>query len=139
VPNPEIESGVRLNYGTGTASFSQRDVPLISGQEYIMSCYVRCTSGGGTFYLYPYHESGNTIAKFLVSTSEWKRYSYTFTAFGSMSFLFAKSTEAGTIEICGMKLELGNKATDWCPSPWDMVSRIDYNALADRVAALESK
>ena len=34
---------------------------------------------------------------------------------------------AGVLEICGLKLESGNKATDWSPAPEDIESNLQNN------------
>jgi len=121
-PNPDIESATRMTItGTSTDSYSQRNIPLVSGLEYTMSCYVRLISGDGRGYILPYDNTTNAaiVTSAFTATSDWKRVSCTFAAKGILSAIFAKSTAAGVIEICGEKLELGNKETDWSPSPWD--------------------
>ena len=40
------------------------------------------------------------------------------------------------IEVCGLKLEKGNRPTDWSPAPEDAERRI--TSLEARVAALEA-
>jgi len=143
-PNPDIVQGWRiLNTGENTheVSVAQSSVPLIIGREYTVSCYVRAVSGTISFKL-QHGIDGYYVSKAVVITqTDWQKASFTFTAAASIgSFYFiSRAVSTGAVEICGMKLESGNKATDWSLSPWDMVSRVDFNALADRVAILESR
>jgi len=140
-PNPDIVFGVRIDDESdiSTCPFWQF-VPLVIGIEYTLSCYVRCGSGEAAAYLQYGADGGWKRKNFSNIPDYWTRLQYTFipTVSGGTTFGLTESTIA-VAEFCGMKLEVGNKATGWCPSPWDMVSRVDYNALADRVAVLEAK
>ena len=57
-------------------------------------------------------------------TTEWKKYAitYTTTTYGSLTF---RPNYAGVaIYLANVKLELGNKATDWTPAPEDLVTEV---------------
>lgn len=57
-------------------------------------------------------------------TTEWKKYviTYTTATYGSLTF---RPNYAGVaIYLANVKLELGNKATDWTPAPEDLVTEV---------------
>lgn len=57
-------------------------------------------------------------------TTEWNKYAitYTTTTYGSLTF---RPNYAGVaIYLANVKLELGNKATDWTPAPEDLVTEV---------------
>lgn len=103
-------------------------IPVIEGQQYTLSYYARKTSGTANVWfemgVSPYVSySGSAL------TTSWQRYSHTFTYtnsamagsgytrayFGTTS----KSASACVVEMCGFKMEKGNKASDWTPAPED--------------------
>ena len=57
-------------------------------------------------------------------STEWKKFEMTYTATGTGSVTF-KLNSAGTLYLANIKLELGNKATDWTPAPEDIDNRFD--------------
>ena len=63
-------------------------------------------------------------------TNDWKRYWVTWTLAGSGDITVEKHVlfrlyYGGTASVCGVKLEKGNKATDWTPAPEDVNQKID--------------
>lgn len=56
-------------------------------------------------------------------STEWKKFEMTYTATGTGSVTF-KLNSAGTLYLANIKLELGNKATDWTPAPEDLIKSI---------------
>lgn len=78
-------------------------------------------------------------ARSLFTSSEWKKFSFTFTVGSDSSWLYAVDGEGGEItrfylsvfnysiyplNMRKCKLEYGNKATDWSPAPEDIESRV---------------
>ena len=57
-------------------------------------------------------------------STEWKKFEMTYTATGTGSVMF-KLNSAGTLYLANIKLELGNKATDWTPAPEDGIAKVD--------------
>lgn len=95
-------------------------------QIYTVSFYAKCSSAGATIVasrsLIPTDSSEK-----LTLTTTWQKYIATFkstdtVAGGSLSFQI-NNTKA-TYYIANVKLELGNKATDWTPAPEDIDSAI---------------
>lgn len=130
-PNANIKTGVKINI-TSTAKLDvcQDSVPVVEGEEYTMSCYARRTSGSSNLS-FQFGVSDGYSGKVIQNiTNKWVRYSRTFTIGaknhieGKTSIYFGATTAAGTLEICGMKLEKGNKDTDWSECPQDIENNI---------------
>ena len=110
---------------TYTASFYYRGTADLSVYFYGPNGYVGCvatTASNGTTNNSVNGNDGNvTFAK----DSEWKRYWVTWTLHktgGShlnKHLLFRRKGTTGYIDIAGVKLEEGTKATEWSPSPFD--------------------
>lgn len=107
--------------GRSLCFYSDATVPMINGQEYTMSMYARKTSGNGKIRFMVGYSSYPDYNNYIDVTSEWKRYSYTFTysdsatggSGGARAYFGASCAVVGVVETFGWKLERGNKATDW--------------------------
>lgn len=118
---------------TYTASFYYRGTADLSVYFYGSNGYVGCvatTASNGTTNNSVNGNDGNvTFAK----NSEWKRYWVTWTLHKTggthlkKNLLFRRKGTTGYIDIAGVKLEEGTKATEWSPSPFDTLyaSNID--------------
>lgn len=53
-----------------------------------------------------------------VLTSEWQRYEQSFIGTASIQNIVFSSLSSMTVEITGIKLEIGDKATEWSPEAW---------------------
>lgn len=112
----------------GIGYYKGKTVPLLDGQKYTFSCWARKTSGTASVQ-FVYGQTSWVGSSHLALTNGWRRYSFTFThtqsrvgGTGGAKIEFkgiSKSTAACTVEICGMKLELGERATDWSAAPED--------------------
>lgn len=109
---------------TYTASFYYRGTADLWVYFYGPSGYVGCvatTASNGTTDNSANGDGNVTFAK----NSEWKRYWVTWTLHetgGShlnKHLLFRRKGTTGYIDIAGVKLEEGTKATEWSPSPFD--------------------
>ena len=111
---------------------------MMSGQKYTLSFWVK----GDV-------ESSMTVCGGVIPvTSEWVRYGVSFTA-GGEDLVVAFDT-VGTYYLFNTQLEIGNKATDWTPSPDDVDDAVNNAAqdasnaqqtagdAASRVAAAEA-
>lgn len=110
---------------TYTASFYYRGTADLFVYFYGPNGYVGCvttTASNGTTNNSVNGNDGNVT---FTKDSEWKRYWVTWTLHktgGShlnKHLLFRRKGTAGYIDIAGVKLEEGNKATEWSPSPFD--------------------
>lgn len=117
-----------------------------SSKEYTLSFYAKkypqVTTGKVTTYFFP-----NCVAEGITSqgvkttaadgvvnfnlTNEWKRYWVTYKTLanvsGAKNILFRAFKNYGS-SICGVKLEEGNKASDWSPAPEDMATNKSVEA-----------
>ena len=111
-------------------------VQLQEGETYTLSLYVR-KQGNLTFYLFAGdpRKVGSAQAEVVSTNSEivnsgaqntWYRVYVAFRVTQS-GYCFARPEKSGTgyIDVCGFKLERGNKASDWSPAPEDLESKID--------------
>lgn len=85
-----------------------------SNKTYTASIDAR-SPDGAILIFYPY--GAGSMSKSYTVTSQWKRYSFTFTATqsGTASMTYHVSQTSGvTLQLKHPKLELGQKATPWC-------------------------
>ena len=106
---------------------AQDVVPVLIGKEYTLSCYAK---GTGTLRLQVGKTPYSSLSYELSSVSSWTKYSYTFVAgdgngaSGNNTNVYFANRGIGELWICGMKLEVGNRATDWTPSPTDVLEDV---------------
>ena len=108
---------------------------------YTCSLYVK-TDTLNNFQMYP--NLGGTGLKYNILSKDtsvteintWKRIWMTIevTEDGVMQFGVEPTNIGGNVWICGLKLEKGNKATDWTPAPEDVDSDIS-TAKADAISS----
>ena len=131
-PNPNVRYGRRVNKkATGDGGIRQNVVPLVVGEKYAFSCYARGIDGNTHFRL-QYGVTSNWRVEEWILTSNWKRFHITFVATTATTdiILNMQTSATGAFEICGEKLESGNKATDWSQSPWDIENAINSVAIS---------
>lgn len=114
-----------VNQGGSWVRFEQ-DYSFEAGQTYSLSAFVRSTTGGTTLYAFA---PGNSKELTRNLSTEWQRVSHTFAitedVVSPAYFVIPNGTNStGSLQICGYKLEKGNKATDWTPAPEDVENRI---------------
>lgn len=111
---------------------------------YTCSLYVK-TDTLNNFQMYP--DLGGTGLKYhtlsqdtdVTDINTWKRIWMTIevTKDGVMQFGIEPNKVGGNVWICGLKLEKGNKATDWTPAPEDVDS--DISSAKDEAVASANK
>lgn len=71
-------------------------------------------------------------------TTEWQRYSVTFTtkSGGTIYPSVCSNKDGITIYAAGYKLEKGSVATDWCPNPSEILTQSDYAKIKAAIVAL---
>nr|DAE95363.1 MAG TPA: tail protein [Caudoviricetes sp.] len=133
-PVPGILKGIRVkdNTNNGNKDLGQ-NVKLIVGQRYTMSCWARVspTSDGPNVNLLIRSWTTNDTNRVLfktISNKNWVKYSLSFTADTENNGIQFGQNGPGNIEICGMKLELGNVPTDWSLAMEDIQSQLDEKA-----------
>lgn len=112
-------------------------IPLNNSDVYTLSCWVRGSASGLTCRLQPFYASSTDtggVGTFTL-TGEWQYISYTTvrsplnTATYSGGYVYLiPSANVDTMEVCGLKLERGNKATDWSPAPEDVDAKTNEAA-----------
>ena len=112
--------------GTGGGSYSDEDsFEIVQEETYTISFWAKDT---GSLQVNGYIASLNrksdnyyiTLGSGFKLSTEWKRYSYTFKANTSGTFVRRSIIYiADTVWLSHFKLEKDNKATDWTPAPED--------------------
>jgi hypothetical protein len=109
--------------------YSGKAVKLLDGQTYTISCWAK-RSGGAATMAFQYGQTGYKASSRSAITTSWKRFSWTFkfsqSAAGGTDgarvyfLVHSKDSAATTVLVAGMKLEIGDKATDWSLAPEDV-------------------
>lgn len=117
-------------------------IDLEANTQYTLSAWMKQTDGGRAWY-YDIKANGASTSdkdgsEVAVGT-DWSRCYVTFTISTADTYCprFEQSVAGATLWVAGLKLEKGNKATDWSPAPEDIEG--DVSALEQRVSAAELK
>ena len=101
--------------------------------EYTLSCWIKLeTVSNVVFYLNNAQSWANPLAVLNVTGNlgEWKKVVITFKPYSNLKSNIhiggngVVTQGAGNILICDMKLEKGNKPTDWSPAPEDIENKV---------------
>jgi len=112
--------------------------------EYTLSCWIKLeTVSNVVFYLNNAQSWANPLAVLNVTGNlgEWKKVVITFKPYSNLKMNFhiggsdTTSQSEGNILICNLKLEKGNKPTDWSPAPEDLANHEDVIQKVSRVGA----
>lgn len=102
---------------------------VVKGEIYTFSAYVKSSNESKVyFYSAPSGQSyTNGDNKIFNISTEWIRISvsFTITKTATAQFRFEKPESTSKLYICGIKLEKGNKATDYTEAPEDVQSYTD--------------
>lgn len=138
-PHTAIKKGIRIvgNTNGGKKDFGQF-VNLEIGQKYTISCWARVHSNSSqnnvNFLMRSYTSNDrNRILVKNISNRDWVRYQFTFTADAVNNSIQFGQNGNGSLEICGMKLEKGDRATDYDISNSEIVSVVEFNDVVDTV------
>ena len=99
----------------------------VSGELYTLTVWVDVQTSGMSVYVGRGGAAQTIMTCTPSSTNKWYKFTATYTAAanGSLSFY---ANKAGSFAISKIKLERGNKATDWSPAPEDVEADIDEAA-----------
>ena len=104
-----------------------------AGDIYTFSGYVKKTDGYTRIY------AANATSNILVGTTndEWEYFytTHTITSDGTFNVRLENTNDTATTYVCGLKLEKGNKATDWTPALTD--PDVEVEELKQKVTTLE--
>ena len=120
-----------IQIGIAQDGFTNR---FIAGELYSQGAWIRGSSAF-TCYLQPiWNDANNTgHGNDFAITTDWQYYKVeglkllgTQQSTYSAGYFYARNVPTGGwVEVCGMKLERGSKATDWTPAPEDVASDIE--------------
>ena len=109
-------TGWRLN-AAGASTISQ-SVPLPSG-TYTLSVYARNFSGTAQTLQLRYTRSGGNAVQGVTTTTNWTRFSFTFTSVTSLIDVRILTTGAGDFSLWGAQLDAGS-LTPYQPNGYDV-------------------
>ena len=162
-PVASISTGIRFKNKEGSAGKNigvcwyggdYKGVPLKAGTKYTISCYARKISGASTakMYIYPMLKDWSIYGDFLtdyIASNEWVQLSKTF-EFDPIKMgdndpkaariyftVLATNAELFEVQVCGFKLEEGEVATPYEPSPIEIT--IELGRKADSESVLEQQ
>ncbi len=127
-------------YATNSGSTQPKLFPLTAGKRYTISFWGKLTeaiTGDDNNFYFGQEQQGGYVSVKL--TTIWQRFTYTFTARADNAILFY-TLKVGSFAITGLKLESGDKATDWTPSTEDTEAKISVvsNKIDLSISDLES-
>lgn len=115
-------------------------IDLVLGQTYTISFVAKCDSNV-QLEIKDDSENNVALAYATINSKDWKLYSTTFvvrTKKVTPKVCFLTRQDSATIYIKKIKLELGNKSTDWTPAPEDVDNAINEERTT-RQSAIETK
>ncbi|MFJ7681666.1 phage tail protein [Peribacillus butanolivorans] len=122
---------------TGQFGYAQDNVKVIDDEYYTLSVWVKVTNGNGSFLLQegqsPWTGKNFNMEEII---GKWIRLSYTFKASGNLTNIYigqATTENYFSAEVTGVKLEQGNKASNWSPATEDMATQSQISQLADDI------
>ena len=113
--SPEgVQNAALINFTSGANYFQNGGGGMVSGNTYTISCYVkRALSTDQVFKIYG---NGNIVSGNFTATSEWQRFTYTFTA-ASTNFSCGLTTPSTCqIHLYGFQVEQATYATSYIPT-----------------------
>lgn len=115
-------------------------IDLVLGQTYTISFYAKCDSN---VRLEVKDDSLNNIYLTYINldSKDWKLYTSTFVVTKNAAqpkIAFLTRQDTATVYLKKIKLELGDKATDWTPAPEDVDEAINTERT-ERQSAIETK
>nr|DAO60113.1 MAG TPA: Minor structural protein 4 [Caudoviricetes sp.] len=131
-------SGCLVYKYTGQWNGLGQMIALEANTQYTLSAWLKQTDGGSVRY---YDTAASGAAQSDKSGSavevgtDWSRRHVTFTvsAAGTYCPRFEQSAAGATLWVAGLKLEKGNKATDWSPAPEDPAGGLSIDSDYSRV------
>lgn len=152
-PISEISVGIKNVISSTSNSgknLSWRRIHLQDGETYTMSLYARCTDAEKMKFRFRWLvTNGSYVTKYVTvdMTGKWQRVSCTFTIDKSKSdaddttdlytigIAGCHGTYVGTVEMCGFKMERGNKATAWSYALEDTKNELTF--LSDNYTSIK--
>ena len=148
-PIPSITKGILVTRKDNTSQigFCQNDFAgLRSGETYTVSAWVKCTENAKVKLETHWSNKdavsgvGDPVA---VEANKWTRITLTKSptkdCLQSIAYIYLYIGSSNCeMYVCGIKLEKGNKATDWSPAPEDYYTKTETDAsiqvLSDKIS-----
>lgn len=139
-PTKDVDGFYYVSLSNSLSNYIYQFIDLVLGQTYTISFVAKCDSN---VQLEIKDDSANNVALAYatINSKDWKLYSTTFvvrTKKVTPKVCFLTRQDSATIYIKKIKLELGNKQTDWTPAPEDVDEAINTERT-ERQSAIETK
>ncbi|WP_442773970.1 gp58-like family protein [Lactococcus hircilactis] len=131
--NAVLENGVVKIITTTSNAFMQENIPQLSSGDVVTLSFDAKTDDSGILHTEMWGDKAHAVD--IPLTKDFARYSTTFTVSDKNTLYFWNKNSSFNY-IRKLKLEIGNKATDWSPSPDDVQIKIDSinNQLSTKVS-----
>lgn len=138
-----VKRGGNSSFGV----FSNDDCEIVAGETYTLSLEVRTVDVPNLNYIYIMSGEGNVIlAPFnsIQTNGEWTYLKRTFISWfhrkkAGVMIGVEGATSGNEFSVRKLKLEKGNKATDWSPAPEDMATVTQFSSLEQTVNDIQTK
>lgn len=139
-PTKDVDGFYYVSLSNSFLNYIYQFIDLVLGQTYTISFVAKCDSN---VQLEIKDDSANNVALAYatINSKDWKLYSTTFVVRikkDTPKVCFLTRQDSATIYIKKIKLELGNKNTDWTPAPEDVDEAINTERT-ERQSAIETK
>lgn len=117
--------GYRVESGSESrdVTVAQDNIVISANTEYTMSVFAK---GSGQLFMQMGFDQ-TWLSNSQTLSADWTRYKFTFNSYDltKANAYFGLKSANSWVNLIGFKLEQGNVATAWTPSPWDAQARID--------------
>lgn len=139
-PTKDVDGFYYVSLSNSFLNYIYQFIDLVLGQTYTISFVAKCDSN---VQLEIKDDSYNNaaLAYATIDSKDWKLYSTTFVVGikkDTPKVCFLTRQDSATIYIKKIKLELGNKNTDWTPAPEDVDEAINTERT-ERQSDIETK
>lgn len=127
------------DHARGLCWYQGGRVMLEIGETYTMSCLARLTTGKARLR-FQYGTSPYFRSNVDVRSTEWEMYSWTFVAQQDSTRIYmpgGSGDVAGTAQMCGFKLEKGNRATPWGLANAELATVTQLSSLTQTVDSIQ--
>ncbi|HBM2881111.1 TPA: DUF1983 domain-containing protein [Klebsiella oxytoca] len=133
IPNKRTKCLQMVTTGSGKGIYQASGFAGVKGDTFTISFWAKAKTAGSTLSVMTENVSGKSVSL----TTAWAYYTVTGTKANANNWsMIMYSNVADTFWLSNVKLERGDKATDWSPSPLDIDSALDVQSKA--ISTLDS-